>query len=544
MREILRALRTPSLGARLVLMLTAVGIAGALGATVLLASVLVPSFSSLERRSADVHVERIEAGLRVLIADVQEVARDHVAGVRSRGGGARLYAVPGTRAPRGYFLPWNGGVAAVGVAPDGRGGTIVAVRAVTREVLSRIEPGVAIDRTRLDVTSIRPERHHLYVAVPLTGPDGRGVASARLQLPREVSTLGRRLLLLAIAGSVLLLLLVLTMLRRMIAEQVLTPLARLQHHMEGVRTSGALNPFPHEARTDEIGALGRSFNAMLAQLLRLREQNAVQTFALGRSESAVAVMHNVRNALSPIGTVLSHAVVQPPPFDVALVRRALDELAGPELEEARRARLVAFVVQALDAGAVAMAQRVAQDAMARRALAHVLDIIGQQQAAAHERPRLSACDLTAVLAQQAAIAGHAGGAIAVFALPDAPVMVRANAVLLSQVVGNLFANAAEAIAATGRTQGRVTVSTAHDGDQVRLRIVDDGEGFDPAVAPLLFRRGFSTRAHKSGGLGLHWCANTLGAMDGALRLDSAGRGRGATAIVTLPAATEAMAVAA
>ncbi|MEH3037476.1 MAG: sensor histidine kinase [Sphingomonas adhaesiva] len=543
MREVLRALRTPSLGARLVLMLTAVGIAGALGATVLLASVLVPSFSVLERRSADVHVVRIEGALRAMTTEVQEMARDHADGVKGRSRAALVYAVPGRRAVGGYFMRRGAGVAAIGVAPDARGGTIVAVRPVTGAMLSRIEPSIAIDRTPVDATSVQPERHHLAVAMPLPGADGRGVASIRFMVPREVSTLGRRLLLLAIAGSVLLLLLVLTMLRRMIGEQVLTPLARLQLHMEGVRSSGVLNPFPNEARVDEIGALGRSFNAMLAQLRRLREQNAVQTFALGRSESAVAVMHNVRNALSPIGTMLSHAVVQPP-FDVALVRRALDELAGPELEEDRRRRLIAFVMRALDAGTAAMAERVAQDAMARRALAHVLDIIGQQQATAHERPRLAACDLTLILTQQAAIAGHAGGAIAAFVLPDAPVMVRANAVLLSQVIGNLFANAAEAIAATGRTRGRVTVSVARGDDQVSLRIADDGEGFDPAEAALLFRRGFSTRAHKSGGLGLHWCANTLVAMDGTLRLESAGRGGGATATVTLLAATEAMAVAA
>ena len=52
-----------SLGAKLVLILTAVGVAGALGITLLLASVITPSFSALETRAIDGHVERTRAAL-------------------------------------------------------------------------------------------------------------------------------------------------------------------------------------------------------------------------------------------------------------------------------------------------------------------------------------------------------------------------------------------------------------------------------------------------------------------------------------------------
>jgi sensor histidine kinase regulating citrate/malate metabolism len=83
------------------------------------------------------------------------------------------------------------------------------------------------------------------------------------------------------------------------------------------------------------------------------------------------------------------------------------------------------------------------------------------------------------------------------------------------------------------------------GEAIEVLITDSGEGFDPEVGRELFQRGFSTRAHKSGGLGLHWCANSMVAMEGALRLESEGRGRGATAILTLRAADgEARALAA
>ncbi len=63
-----------------------------------------------------------------------------------------------------------------------------------------------------------------------------------------------------------------------------------------------------QGRCEEFGSLGRSFNAMLSQLKDLRERNEIQSFALGRSESAVAVLHNVRNALAPLATILSHGI--------------------------------------------------------------------------------------------------------------------------------------------------------------------------------------------------------------------------------------------
>lgn len=49
-------------------------------------------------------------------------------------------------------------------------------------------------------------------------------------------------------------------------------------------------------------------------------------------------------------------------------------------------------------------------------------------------------------------------------------------------------------------------------------------------------RGFSTKPGHSSGLGLHWRANTVNAMGGALTLSSAGLGQGASATLTLPAA--------
>lgn len=73
---------------------------------------------------------------------------------------------------------------------------------------------------------------------------------------------------------------------------------------------------------------------------------------------------------------------------------------------------------------------------------------------------------------------------------------------------------------------------ARERGTARIAIRDDGEGFAAERTPTLFQRGCSTRAHKSGGLGLHRCANAI-AMHGGLKLESEGPGRGAVAVLTL-----------
>ena len=604
--------RSPrSLGAKLVLILTAVGVAGAIGIAALLAIVITPSFNGLEAKAVHGHVERTQAALAEYAAKVESAVRDYgdwndsydymarpstaferesfsPLAMANLGVQGMAYVAPdgrvviarwidagrrerpamrtalvralGTvdyrRVLRGsssgrFYARLGDTVAAMGVAQvrrsDGSGsprGYVLMARAIgSAQLAELLQVPARIERALGDVEVTTPGSRITEIAVPMAGPDGHAVAAARFAVPREVSTLGRRLLLLAVAGSTLLLLIVLVVLRRVIARLVLAPLARVEGHMQRVRASGSLSLLADEERDDEIGSLGRSFNAMLAQLKDLREQIEVQSFALGRSESAVAVMHNVRNALNPISTILSQGIRQPPPVDRATLDRALGELARDDVPAARRAKLAAFVTAAIDAEGLARDAMRGELQVGREAMAHVLEIIGQQQKQAHERPEVERVDVAEIVARNASIARYSQLASIAFSFPAGPHWAMANRVILSQVVGNLLGNAAEAIAAKGTGTGSITVTIEEEEKEVAIVVRDDGEGFDAVRAPSLFQRGFSTRQHKSGGLGLHWCANSMTAMGGALALRSAGKGLGAEAVLTL-AAAEATALAA
>lgn len=291
-----------------------------------------------------------------------------------------------------------------------------------------------------------------------------------------------------------------------------------------------------DRRDDEIGGLVTTLNAMLAAQQERAAQRELHSFRLGRSESRAGMVHNVRNALSPISTILSQGLAQPPIAERETIERAVGELAQGDVPPERRAKLAAFVMATIDAAARARVDRLAQFETGRTALANVLEIIGQPHDGAAEAPMLERCDVTDLIARNGAIARYGDGQSIAVSFPAQAAWVCANRVILGQVIGNLFRNAGEAIAARPQASGRIDVTVVRGVDGVTVVIADDGDGFDPAAAPMLFQRGYSTRRVKSGGLGLHWSANWVAAMGGSLRLESDGPNRGARAILTLPAA--------
>ncbi len=589
-RRSVRALWPGTLGAKLVLILTTIGLLGAIALVALLASVIVPSFDALEKRAVEVEIDRIDTALDTVARTVEQDARDYVddaAGVltaadatralreRSVDGLAHIEPIRGTKTVRwrksagaraerdfarllmhlpleriaaglhaAHFYTRLGdeivaiGVARVYPAPDSNGGLrhyVVMARRLSAKALSdAARQPVRIDLTQAPsstVVTVSPAL--LRIAVPIAAIDGQMLGSVTVTVRRDLAVLGQRVLVLAVAGSIILLLIVLLVLCRMMTTLVLRPLARVERHMQTVSQAGSLELLRDIPRNDEIGSLAASFNAMLRQLQDLRGQLELQNFALGRSDGATAILHNARNALTPVSTILSRDLQQPPPVDRAMIDRAIAELAQDDLDPARRAKLAAFTGAAVAAVAKDRVERQAALLVAREAMAQVLDIIGQQQQAAHERTELSPCDVTDIIARNATIARYSGTVSIAFSFPAQRCDVIASRIILSQVIGNLFANAADAIAARGTGSGRISVTIERCGDTARIAIRDDGEGFAAGAASRLFQRGYSTREHKVGGLGLHWCANAMGSMQGTLRLDSAGPGQGAVAMLTL-----------
>lgn len=447
-------------------------------------------------------------------------------------------------------------IAAISVArvvrTDGSGKPIGYVAMARRLDTAQLKELLQLDAnlssldTTQTVSSLDSDKFR-HLSVPILGIDGAPVSHVHFSIPRSLSAMGARTLLIAFLSSVFVMCIALFGLGRLIKRLALTPLKAMESHMQSMSGNGDLDPMEFENREDEIGSLIRNFNQMLSQLKDLREQLEIQSFKLGRTESAVGLMHNVRNGLNPVSIILAQTESVAAPIPPAMLGRAVVELADTQTPAPRREKLAAFLEASHASLVSALEQTRTEIGSARSHLSRVVELIGEQQATAHEPVPASICDLRAIVEQNAALASYSATGKVRFAVSEGQLFAQGNRVLLSQVLGNLFGNAVESIQAAGRSLGVVEVSfteeTGQRGPEAVIIVRDNGEGFEGSRQKLMFEKGFSTREHKSGGLGLHWCSHALSMMGGTLTLESEGLGLGATAIVRLPAVPQRRATA-
>ena len=177
------------------------------------------------------------------------------------------------------------------------------------------------------------------------------------------------------------------------------------------------------------------------------------------------------------------------------------------------------------------------DAQARRAgavIRRVHDFVRKRE------PAFAAIDLADVVASLAAFVApdaRKQKVEIVTALPDGPLAVRADRILMEQVLLNLMRNGMEAMAQVAPAARRLEVEAARhdgvDGDTVVVTVADRGGGIAPEVAEKLFSPFFSTKPEGMG-MGLAICRSIVELHRG--RLEFAPREGGGTVFsITLPA---------
>jgi signal transduction histidine kinase len=450
----------------------------------------------------------------------------------------------------GYFAHIGDQLVAVGVArvvrSDGSGepkGFVLMTSAVSdTDATDALQMPVTIGAAPLPSEEVAVRADQTWrVIVPASGSEGRAVASLRFEVPREISQLGQSSLVGAFAAGSAVILAMLFLVGAMITQVVAKRLAGIERHIQRVAGTGELEPLAGDPNSDELGSLALSFNKMIAQLKDLREQVQIQSYKLGRGEWAAGVMHNVRNALNPVTVIMSKVASQKSAVESDDLLRAARELANDDIPAVRRQALLAFLVAAFEEGDRSAAARRTDLISARSLLSEAIKILSDQHKVAHEEIPTEAVDLLELVEHNAALVRFVPWGEVSTELPATSAQVSANRLLLSQVIGNLLTNSVEAIVAAERRPGLIKVAIrtlpGADGDKVELRITDDGVGFCPERAEKLFMRGESSKKTGSGGLGLHWCANTMTAMNGKLALTSEGPGLGATATLTLAASS-------
>src|SRR6202035_5130036 len=142
-----------------------------------------------------------------------------------------------------------------------------------------------------------------------------------------------------IGAAVTVLLLLVVALNRI----VLKPLARVTRHAVATATGPDLSAPLSLPGHDEIALLAREFDRMVERVADSRRQVVDQSFQAGFAELAKGVVHNLGNAMTPLGVRLSKLVDRLRDAPAADVQLAFTELAKETQGSARRADLEEFL---------------------------------------------------------------------------------------------------------------------------------------------------------------------------------------------------------
>jgi len=328
------------------------------------------------------------------------------------------------------------------------------------------------------------------------------------------------------------------MLRRIIVR----PLATLASHITVIRKSGDLARKLGGERCDEIGALASEFDKLTGELHAARILLLDQSFKAGKADTAAEVMHNIRNAMTPLINGIDRVEKSFRAAEKTRVERAIGELVQPDCPPDRAKKLFAYIGSAFAHISSSNEEAINNLEVVSKQARQVEAILTDQEKHAQVAPVIEKLNLDEVLGEAVLVIPQVSQPEIALALEEniSELSVCAHRVGLLQVMGNLILNAYESISRSDVPDGRIELS-AHqeeidDQPMIRLTIADTGCGFDASTRDQMFQRGFSSKDGPLSGLGLHWCANAMATMGGHILAESRGPGQGAEFHVLLPAA--------
>jgi two-component system NtrC family sensor kinase len=371
---------------------------------------------------------------------------------------------------------------------------------------------------------------------------GRPIMTLRVDVPREITAHGRKAVAYASAGLVAAAVIFVILLVAVISRVILNPLAVVTRHAVVVGEDKDLTTRLDLKRQDEIGVLAREFDRMVEHVAESRAQLVDQSFEAGFAELAKGVLHNLGNAVTPIGVRLATLLQRLRSAPAGLAEQAATELEDGVTDPERCTDLKKFL--RLACSELAATLRLAENdvvVMSDQAGA-IRSLLTEQMRSTRNEHVIEAVRLPALLAQALDIVPDAHRRRLEVHSDDSlrrVGVVRIARTMLRLVLQNIIINAADAVHDAGKGKGvlRVSAQIVREGDREQLHLVcqDDGVGIAESNLTRLFDKGFSTKSSEARhGTGLHWCANAIGTLGGRIWATSDGMGCGASIHLRVP----------
>jgi two-component system NtrC family sensor kinase len=371
---------------------------------------------------------------------------------------------------------------------------------------------------------------------------GQPLIALRVDVPRRITQRGHSAIAYASACLIVAAIVVLVLLVLVLNRVVLKPLAHVTRHAVAIGNGEDLTARLDFQGSDEIGRLAREFDRMVERVAETRRQLVDQSFQAGFAELAKGVLHNLGNAMTPIGVRLSALSQRLQKAPTADAEQAAEELRRGTADAARRADLEQFM--RLACGELALTIKTAEGdvALLTRQAGIVQNALSEQMRSTRNEHVIESVRLPELMAQSLEVVPDSCRQRLVI---DADESLRKIGVVhvartvLRLVLQNLIINASDAVRDAGKDKGvlRVSAEIVRDAgrEQLHLHCQDDGVGIAAGNLDRVFEKGFSTKSKGTNyGIGLHWCSNAIGALGGRIWAASDGPGLGASLHLMLP----------
>lgn len=264
-------------------------------------------------------------------------------------------------------------------------------------------------------------------------------------------------------------------------------------------------------------------------LLRLRderaaEQERLRTLRRQLDDREGLVFTSRSLSIGEMGSTLAHELNQP-------IGAAANLLRGLRVRLARRGRERGSFEDGVADELAAVERAIEQVMYAAKVIARIREFT-------HSRaPKRQAVDLAALMRASASLLDwelQRVGVHLTLDLPEAPVVVRGDAVMLQQVVVNLLRNAIDALREERPAEPRISLALRCHRGEAEARIADNGVGLSAEAEQRLFVP-FSSTKPNGMGIGLAICRSFVELHQGRLWF-SRGPERGCTFHLGLPLA--------
>jgi len=365
----------------------------------------------------------------------------------------------------------------------------------------------------------------------------------RTQTPRSISSLGSQTVNVATLFLIITGALVCAFIWFMLRYTILRPIEKLTNHIDEIRESGDLSRQLAMQRGDELGKLGQQFDSMTSDVHDARQALLEQSFKAGKADTAAEVMHNIRNAMTPMINGLDRLRKSFKVTENLRVTEATDQIASPDCPPERKEKFLKYIVASFERVEAVGNEALKDLGVVTSQANQVEGILSEQQKFANVAPVAENLVIDELLGEAANVIPREKPQSVEVTVDNGldKLRVRAHRLGLLQVMGNLILNAYESIKRNKTPRGQISLvatdELVDDKPMVRVTVRDNGSGFDEAMETQIFQRGFTSKTKGDAtGLGLHWCANAVASMGGRISAESAGDGHGAEFHVLLPAA--------